>query len=142
MIGESVDIEGTLRTFDEETKSLILGKIKELLQAIESEGYKVDFESSGGTMTSNSKKEADNVIRVAKAFIGEENVGSGSLPFRASEDFGVYTENCPGAFFFFCTKKSEEEVSLHNPRFNFKDEIIERASGFYLKLALDRISSE
>ena len=82
-----------------------MSKIKELLQLIESEGFKVEYQSFGCTMTANSKKEADNVIRVAKAFIGEENVGSGTLPFRASEDFGVYTENCPGAFFFFCTKK-------------------------------------
>jgi metal-dependent amidase/aminoacylase/carboxypeptidase family protein len=67
--------------------------------------------------------------------------GPGELPFRASEDFGVYTQHRPGAFFFFCTKKSPNEVMLHNPRFNFKDEIIEKASGFWLALAKDRLSS-
>ena len=84
---------------------MIISKIKGLLQVIESEGFKVEYESFGCTMTANSKKEADNVIRVAKAFIGEENVEPGTLTFRASDDFGIYTENCPGAFFFFCTKK-------------------------------------
>ena len=68
-------------------------------------------------------------------------MGAGTLPFRASEDFGIYTQHRPGAFFFFCTKKKEDEVFLHNPRFNFKDELIERAAGFYFKLAEDRLNS-
>jgi len=43
-------------------------------------------------MTSNSKAESDNIIRVGKQVLGEDKVGSGSLPFRASEDFGFYTK--------------------------------------------------
>lgn len=54
----------------------------------------------------NSKKEAENVLRVGSALFGPEKVGLGTLPFRASEDFGCYTQVCPGAFFFFCTKKT------------------------------------
>lgn len=78
---------------------------------------------------------------MGKAFLGEDKVKAGTLPFRASEDFGCYTEKCPGAFFFFCVKKTENDVALHNGRFNFKDEIIQTASVFWLKLALDRLGS-
>jgi len=48
--------------------------------------------------------EAEHVVRVAKAFLGENRAGPGELPFRASEDFGFYTQAKPGAFFFLCTK--------------------------------------
>jgi metal-dependent amidase/aminoacylase/carboxypeptidase family protein len=58
-------------------------------------------------MTSNTKKEAENVLRVAREHLGEDKVGQGTLPFRASEDFGYYTMVKPGAFFFFCTKREE-----------------------------------
>jgi hippurate hydrolase len=60
---------------------------------------------------------------------------------KGSEDFGFYTELCPGAYFFFCTKRTKEDPFIHNPRFNFDDELIETASVFWLKLALDRIES-
>ena len=45
------------------------------------------------------------MLRIAKGYLGEEKVGQGTLPFRASEDFGYYTQVKPGAFFFWCTKR-------------------------------------
>lgn len=54
----------------------------------------------------NSEKEAENVLRVAKEYLGEGRSGHGILPFKASEDFSYFTQARPGAFFFLCTKKS------------------------------------
>lgn len=82
------------------------------------------------------------MLRVAKEYLGEEKVSQGTLPFRASEDFGYYTQVKAGAFFFWCTKKEENEVFLHNSRFNFKDDLIPIAAPFWLKLAQDRFLSE
>ena len=89
----------------------------------------------------NTKEEAEHVLRVAKKYLGEDRAGVGELPFRASEDFGFYTQLRPGAFFFFCTKVAENEPMLHNAKFNFKDEIIESAAGFWSQLAEDRLGS-
>ncbi len=54
------------------------------MEEVKADGFTYEFEFSSHAMTANSKKEADNVLRVAREFLGEDKVGSGSLPFRAS----------------------------------------------------------
>lgn len=51
-------------------------------------------------MTINHKNEADNVVRVAKKLYGDGIAGPDGFPIKASEDFGFYLEQTPGAFFF------------------------------------------
>ena len=142
VISESVAIEGTLRSFDQEIEPLVLGKMRELLDEIRLEGFTCHLHAASHPMTSNTKAEAEHVLRVAREYLGAERVGSGTLPFRASEDFGFFTQERPGAYFFFCTKKAETEPFLHNSHFNFKDELVEIAAPFWLRLAQDRLSSE
>lgn len=142
VISESVSIEGTLRSFDQEIEPTVLGKLRELLEEVKSDGFSYDLHTSSHPMTANTKAEAEHVLRVARDYLGPERVGSGTLPFRASEDFGFFTMERPGAYFFFCTKKAETEPFLHNSHFNFKDELIEIAAPFWLRLAEDRLSSE
>ena len=140
VISSTVTIEGTMRTFDQEIYEAIMGKIESLLEEIRQDGFKCELEKMGYCMTANTEAEAGHVIRVAKEHLGEDKVSDKYLPFRASEDFGEYTLVKPGAFFFFCTKKEEGEPFLHDSRFNFKDELIETASTFWLRLALDRLT--
>lgn len=45
---------------------LVLNKIKELLGEVEKEGFKVEFKYDESCLTSNTKAEAENVIRVGK----------------------------------------------------------------------------
>ena len=97
-------MEGSLRTFDEETRDLVLTKIRSLLKKIEEEGFKVDYTQIVSCKNDNSQKEADHVLRVAADTFGKEKSSKGTLPFRASEDFGNYTQLRPGAFFFLCHK--------------------------------------
>ena len=47
-------------------------------------GFITDLNLSMYPLTCNSKKEADNVTRVAKEYLGEDKVHEGTLPFRAS----------------------------------------------------------
>lgn len=63
---------------------------------------------------SNSKAEAHHVERVAKQFFGEENVGPGCMPVKASEDFAYYLLNKPGAFFFLGSGKKENDTMIHD----------------------------
>ena len=81
------------------------------------------------------------MLRVAADAFGKEKSSKGTLPFRASEDFGNYTQLRPGAFFFLCHRNKEDDPPLHSPKYNFKDELIEIGSTFWLKLAQDRLAS-
>lgn len=41
-------------------------------------------------IVNNTEVEAKHVERVAKEFFGEDNVGVGCMPVKASEDFAFY----------------------------------------------------
>jgi hippurate hydrolase len=64
------------------------------------------------------------VLRVGKKLFGEDKVGHGLLPFKASEDFAFFTKHKPGAFFFLSTSKGENQPMIHNCHFNFNDDLI------------------
>ena len=49
--------------------------------------------------TINTKKEAENVQRVAEKVFGVANVSGEGLPLPGSEDFAFFLEDKPGAFF-------------------------------------------
>ena len=53
--------------------------------------------------------------------------------WRASEDFGWYLKECPGAMFYI--GNGEEWPALHTKEYDFNDRILERAVDMFLKLA-------
>ncbi len=53
-------------------------------------------------------------------------------PFRASEDFGVYTKVKKGAIFFL--GNGEDYPSIHTAQYDFRDELIKLACDIYLQL--------
>ena len=53
-------------------------------------------------------------------------------PLRASEDFGYYTKECPGAMFYL--GNGEDYPALHTPEYDFRDELLELAVNIFRKL--------
>lgn len=79
--------------------------------------------------------------RVAMQLYGDKLVGEAGLPSKASEDFGHYLLQVPGAFFFVCGADEEHSGIPHNPNYNFNDKLIPLIANFWLQLTLDRLSS-
>jgi metal-dependent amidase/aminoacylase/carboxypeptidase family protein len=80
-------------------------ELKRLSEKAVTDGFTCNLDFDTKCLTANTEAEAGHVERVAKKYLPEPNVfTNGTLPFRASEDFGEYTKVKPGAFFFFCTK--------------------------------------
>jgi amidohydrolase len=57
----------------------------------------------------------------------------GAMPFRASEDFGVFGKERPAAMFFLGA--GERTPSLHNPDYDFPDALMPLAAGVLLRAA-------
>ena len=53
-------------------------------------------------------------------------------PLRASEDFGYYTKECPGAMFYL--GNGEDYPALHTPEYDFRDELMEEAVSLFWQL--------
>ena len=65
---------------------------------------------------------------------GEENV-----PMRASEDFGVFGWGAKAAML--CLGPGEDHAALHNPDYDFPDDLIPIGSGIFDCIARDLLGT-
>ncbi len=94
-------------------------------------GLSVEFETSDPfPETSNDAICTQKIINCAKE--AGFSVEIPDSPWRASEDFGYYTQRCPGAMFFIGS--GEEWTPLHNENYDFNDEILETAVKMFISL--------
>jgi len=60
-------------------------------------------------------------------------------PFKFGEDFGVFTQRYPGAMFGLGS--GEETPALHNPDYDFPDEIIETGIAMFKEIILKTLAN-
>ncbi len=92
--------------------------------------------------TVNTAAEAEIAARVAGSLVGAENVVGDSRPVMASEDFGYMLQASPGAYLLL--GNGEEGVggcSLHNPDYDFNDEILTIGADFWVALVESQLES-
>ena len=85
--------------------------------------------------TINTPAEADIAAATARLVVGPENVVGDSRPVMASEDFGYMLQARPGAYLLL--GNGEEGVggcSLHNPAYDFNDDILSIGADFWVTL--------
>jgi metal-dependent amidase/aminoacylase/carboxypeptidase family protein len=56
-------------------------------------------------------------------------------PSMGSEDFAFMLQRCPGAYLRIGQGGAESGCFLHNPRFDFNDQILPLGSALYARLA-------
>ncbi|MCP4387377.1 MAG: amidohydrolase [Gammaproteobacteria bacterium] len=85
--------------------------------------------------TVNSAVEAEIAAAAARLVVGTENVVGDSRPVMTSEDFGYMLQARPGAYLLL--GNGEEGVggcSLHNPAYDFNDDILSIGADFWVTL--------
>ena len=90
--------------------------------------------------TINSSAEAEIAARVAEVVVGAEQVVGNSKPVMTSEDFGYMLQHKPGAYILL--GNGEDGVggcSLHNPSYDFNDEILKIGADFWVELVQSRL---
>jgi len=66
--------------------------------------------------------------------VGETNVDRNGAPHMASEDFSYMLEARPGAFIFLGNGDGEGTCNVHNPRYDFNDEILPVGASYFARL--------
>lgn len=85
--------------------------------------------------TVNTPLEAEIAVRVASRVVGSKNVIGDSRPVMTSEDFGYMLQVRPGAYLLL--GNGEDGVggcSLHNPSYDFNDDILSIGADFWVAL--------
>lgn len=95
------------------------------------EGLTVSFSESDEFPETVNDTGCVNLVLQAAAACGIPSARMDS-PFRASEDFGYYLKQCPGAMFYIGNGEAYPE--LHTEAYDFNDEILEPAVELFQQL--------
>lgn len=127
VIPDTATLRGTVRCLDSATRirveELIREMVSSLPQAFGLSGT-LDYRR-GYPVTLNDPQAAQRVRNFAEDLLGKANVLWEGDPSMATEDFAYMLQSCPGAYFWLGTdRKDSEVVPLHNPRYDFNDELV------------------
>lgn len=133
IIPDTAMINGTVRTFDTDTKAIIQKRMQEIVAGqAASYGVEAVLEyEEGYPATVNAAAQTEFAASVARTVVGEEKVDASFPKVAGSEDFAYMLEERPGAYLFL---SAGEGAGLHHPKFNFNDEIAPIGASFFAQL--------
>ena len=92
--------------------------------------------------TINTPEEADIAAKVASIVVGAENVIGDSRPVMTSEDFGYMLQARPGAYLLLGNGvEGVGGCSLHNPEYDFNDDILSIGADFWVALIENQLKA-
>jgi hippurate hydrolase len=138
-IPESVVLRGTFRCFSNTVKTQIANKITQLVNGICSGfGVSADIrfnpENAGYPVTFNTEAETAIALKAAIAVVGDNCVNQKPTPSMGSEDFAFMLQEKPGCYIWIGNGSSENSCLLHNPHYDFNDEILPVGVAYWVKL--------
>jgi len=137
-------IEGTVRTFTTEVLDLIESRMRDLVtHTAAAYGATADFEFVRNyPPTVNHTEPVDRLREVMREVVGPENVLEFE-PTLGAEDFSYFLQAKPGAYFMIGHGEGDHRVqghglgpcTLHNPNYDFNDELIPLGATLWVRLA-------
>ena len=132
VIPENVVLEGTVRTFQVETKEIIETKMKRLAHATaEGQGGEALIEWVDKMPTVDNDPRYEELIWSTAAELGYQPILA--KPTAGGEDFAFYQQHVPG---YFVWMGSNGKHQWHHPSFTVDEEAIKVASEFFANLAI------
>jgi amidohydrolase len=136
VVPETVRLVGTVRSFRPETRDLAEKRLKEIcMKTAEALGASAEVRYERGyPATVNAAREAAFAARVGEHVFGAGNVITNVPPTMGGEDFSYMLEARPGAYVFLGQGGSASGCFLHNPNYDFNDEVIPLGAGYLAAL--------
>ena len=136
---ESALLRGTFRCFSRTVQAAIADKITLLVDGIcagfgVSADLRFNPENAGYPVTVNSAEETAVALQAALAVAGEGGVDLQPTPSMGSEDFAFMLQEKPGCYIWIGNGPSENSCLLHNPHYDFNDEILPIGTAYWVKL--------
>jgi hippurate hydrolase len=138
-IPDSVVLRGTFRCFDGTVQKVIADKIKQKVSAVCSDfdlTFDIRFnpENPGYPVTYNAEAETVLAYQAACNVVGADKVHANPIPSMGSEDFAFMLQEKPGCYLWIGNGSSANSCLLHNPHYDFNDEILPVGAAYWVKL--------
>ncbi|MBW9087280.1 amidohydrolase [Rhizobium wenxiniae] len=137
VIPERATMAITIRSFDPKVRDMLEERIRGIAEgqaASYGMSVTIDYER-GYEATINHSAETDFVRDLAKKVVGAENVAEIERPMMGAEDFAYMLAERPGSYFFLGTAKTDNDPSLHHPKFDFNDDALPIGVNLWVELA-------
>ncbi|AEF56469.1 M20 aminoacylase family protein [Marinomonas posidonica] len=143
VLPESATLKGTVRCLNAATRERVEQLMADYVASYnQAPGLKVSLSFQRGyPVTSNHPAQAAIVYEVAKTQLGENKAHHNLPPSMASEDFAFMLEQCPGAYFWLGVD-ADESIALHNPYYDFNDQVIGTGIQFWCDLVSQQQPSD
>jgi hippurate hydrolase len=145
VIAESATIRGTVRTFSDDVTALIERSMKQIVEmTCAAHGAHSRFRFHWNyPPTVNDATQAEFAATVMDDIVGAGNVVRGVEPTMGAEDFAFMLKARPGAYVFIGNGDGAHRVTghglgpceLHNPSYDFNDELIPLGATYWVRLA-------
>jgi hippurate hydrolase len=141
VIPDAVQLVGTVRTFRPQTRDLAEKRVREIVSKV-AEAFDAAAEIEyirGYPATVNSVRESEFAARVGERVFGKGNVITDHAPVMGGEDFSYMLLERPGAYVFLGQGGGPNSCFLHNPGYDFNDEVIPLGAGYLAALVEDAL---
>lgn len=136
IIPDSVLLKGTVRTFKDSVRDSVEPAMRRIANGI--------CDAAGATMaldyqrrypsTVNHADETELAAVAAAAIVGEDNIERHPTPSMGSEDFAYMLRERPGCYVWLGNGSAEGGCMLHNPNYDFNDEILPIGASYWATL--------
>lgn len=145
VVPSTVTLRGDTRSFTAEIQSLIESGIKRIAEGIcSANGIECDVRyEKVFDATINAATETAIAARVAEMVVGADNVSSEFEAPMTSEDFAFMLQEKPGCYLLLGNDgDGPGGCGLHNPNYDFNDEILTAGADFWVKLVETQLEKE
>jgi hippurate hydrolase len=145
VIPDTAFLGGTVRAFRPDVRERMEQGVIRIARSIaEAMGGSADVDYHRGyPPTINTEPESAFAAKVAEDVAGDGNVRLDCDPSAASEDFSYMLNERPGCYLWIGGSDGVTEKSLHNPHYDFNDEVLTLGASYWARLvetALPRAS--
>lgn len=150
VVPDSCELQGTVRTFTIEVLDMIERRMKQVAEhTCAAHDATCEFEFVRNyPPTVNSPAEAEFARKVMQGIVGEANVVP-QEPTMGAEDFAYMLQAKPGAYCFIANGDGDHRAmghgggpcTLHNPSYDFNDDLIPMGATYWVRLAQDWLAA-
>src|SRR5699024_6771214 len=145
IIPDVVELEGTIRTFNNELRKQIATRIEEIVKGIVlAQGADYDYEYNFRyPPLINNDDFTDKFIESAKKIMSEEDIVEIQRPLMGGEDMAFFLEEVPGTFFYLSSLKETDGILYdhHTSKFDLDESQLWKGTALFVQAALDYLNN-
>lgn len=142
VVQSELTMSGTVRTFLPEIRDLAEANITAMVNGIAAaNGCEAElvYDRIIGSVI-NAEEQTEAAIAATRELLGEDHVKV-IRPFMSSEDFSRYLDVVPGSIIRVGIRDDDHQVSLHNQKMDFNDDVLPVAVSVVANMAVTRLKA-